>query len=106
MKTLNNLAILHMNTQRLSEAAAECKEALEIYRRLVAGSPEAYEPYVAGTLNNLALLFKISGRNEEALASAREALETYGRCAERNPKQLEDDLKDTRAFVEQLEEDA
>ena len=103
---LNNLAILHSDTQRLAEAESEYVEALEIRRRLAAGSPEAYEPYVARTLYNLAMFFKTSGRDEEALASAREALETYGRCAERNPKQFGDDLKDARALVEQLEENA
>ena len=55
--TLNNLAILYSNTQRLTESEALYLEALEIYRRLAKGDPQVYEPDVATTLNNLAALY-------------------------------------------------
>jgi tetratricopeptide (TPR) repeat protein len=64
--TLNNLAILYSDTQRMKEAETAYLEALSIYRRLAESNPEAYLPYVAGTLNNLANLYRRTQRMKEA----------------------------------------
>ena len=45
--TLNNLAILYRDTQRLKEAEAAYQEALDIYRQLAKANPAAYQPDVA-----------------------------------------------------------
>ncbi|XCN73482.1 MAG: tetratricopeptide repeat protein [Candidatus Electrothrix aestuarii] len=54
--TLNNLAILHMDTKAFAPALAEYEEALTLYRGLAEKEPEAFLPDVAMTLNNLAIL--------------------------------------------------
>ena len=94
-ETLNNLAGLHSDTQRLAEAEAEYTEALEIYRRLAARSSEAYEPYVALTLNNLAILLKNTQRLAEAEAEYLEALEIRRRLAAESPEAYEPDVAGT-----------
>ena len=51
--TLNNLAILYGDTQRLKEAEAAYLEALDIHRQLAKTNAAAYQLDVAQTLNNL-----------------------------------------------------
>ncbi len=83
--TLNNLGILHKNTQAFAEAEKEYGEALAIYRRLAEANPAAYEPDVAMTLNNISILH---ADTQEFAAAEREygkALATYRRLAEANP---------------------
>jgi tetratricopeptide (TPR) repeat protein len=43
-KTLNNLAILYRDTQRMKEAEAAFQEALDTYRQLAKANPDAYQP--------------------------------------------------------------
>ena len=87
--TLNNLAVLYSDTQRLSEAEEMYKQALVIRQRLANDNPKAYEPYVAQTLNNLANLYKNTQRLSEAEDMYKQALEIRQRLAKENPKAYE-----------------
>src|ERR1019366_3257892 len=60
--SLNNLANLYNDTQRMTEAETAWLEALSIYRRTAEANPEAFMPYVATTLNNLANLYSATHR--------------------------------------------
>ncbi|MBR2415240.1 MAG: tetratricopeptide repeat protein [Bacteroidaceae bacterium] len=84
--TLNNLAILYSNTQRLKESEKYFSEVLEIFRRLAMENPAAYEPDVAMTLNNLAILYSDTQRLKESEQYYIEALEIYKRIAKENPE--------------------
>ncbi|MEP7362333.1 MAG: tetratricopeptide repeat protein, partial [Acidobacteriota bacterium] len=64
--TLNNLAVLYSDTQRMREAEQAFSEALQIRRALAEVNPDAYRPSVATTLNNLALLYSDTQRMREA----------------------------------------
>jgi tetratricopeptide (TPR) repeat protein len=64
--TLNNLAVLYSDTQRMKEAEEAYREALSIRRELAKANPEAYLPDVAMTLNNLANLYSTTQRMKEA----------------------------------------
>ena len=56
--TLNNLALLYSDIQRLSDSEQAYQEALAIYRQLARDNPQNYLLYVAGTLNNLGILYR------------------------------------------------
>ena len=94
-QTLNDLALLYSNTQRLTESEAMYLEALEIRRRLAQGNPQTYEPALASTLNNLANLYKDIQRIAESEAMHLEALEIRRRLAQGNPQAYEPDLAST-----------
>ena len=83
--TLNNLAILYRDTQRMKEAEQAYGEALAIRRKLAETNPDAYLPDVAMTLNNLAILYRDTQRMKEAEQAYGEALATYRKLAETNP---------------------
>ncbi|MFZ4557270.1 MAG: tetratricopeptide repeat protein [Pseudanabaena sp.] len=83
--TLNNLAVLHRNTNEMAIALSEYRKALEIYRELAKQKPATFLPYVAMTLNNLAILHEITNEMEIALSEYREALEIYRELAKQNP---------------------
>ena len=87
--TLNNLAVLYFDTQRLTEAEKMYKQALEIRQRLANDNPKAYEPDVAQTLNNLANLYSDTQRLTEAEEMYKQALEIRQRLANDNPKAYE-----------------
>lgn len=89
--TLNNLAILYKNAQRVTESENMYLEALESYKRLSKVKPERL-PYVAGTLNNLALLYSDTQRFEESEAMYLEALKIRRRLAQTNPQTYEPSL--------------
>jgi tetratricopeptide (TPR) repeat protein len=63
--TLNNLAVLYSDTQRMKEAEAAYQEALSVRREFAHANPEANLPDVAGTLNNLANLYRDTQRMKE-----------------------------------------
>ncbi len=63
--TLNNLAILLRAKNKLEQAEAKFKEALEIQRHLAAVNPAAYLPNVAATLINVAIYHRESAPNRE-----------------------------------------
>jgi tetratricopeptide (TPR) repeat protein len=93
--TLNNLANLHKATQQLSLAEEEYREALDTYRTLAAGNPQAYLPDVAMTLNNLAVLHKATQQLSLAEEEYREALDIRRTLAERNPPAFQLDFATT-----------
>ena len=64
---LHNLANRLSDVGRSGEALEAAQEAVELYRALVQGSPEAYTPRLAGSLSNLANRLSEEGRYEEAL---------------------------------------
>src|SRR6516225_7483026 len=83
--TLNNLAVLYGDTQRLKEAEAAYQEALDIGRQLAKDNPAAYRPDVAQTLNNFAILYRQTQRLKEAEAAYQEALDIRRQLAKANP---------------------
>ncbi|MGA2206286.1 MAG: tetratricopeptide repeat protein, partial [Terracidiphilus sp.] len=83
--TLNNLAILYRNTQRMKEAEQAYAEALATYRKLAEANPDAYLPDVGMTLNNLANLYSNTQRMKEAEQAYAEALALRRKLAEANP---------------------
>ncbi|MCB1933821.1 MAG: tetratricopeptide repeat protein, partial [Candidatus Accumulibacter sp.] len=84
-RSLQDLAL------RLSEigdrrgALAPAREAVEIYRELVANNPDSFRADLAGSLNNLAHRLSEMGDRQGALASAREAVEIRRELAANNP---------------------
>ena len=80
--TLNNLAILHADTQCQAQAEEEYAEALAIYRRLTQKDPNAFEPVVATNLNNIALLHSNARCYSQAEAEYEEALAIYRRLGQ------------------------
>ncbi len=84
--TLNNLAILYSDTQRMKLAEDAYAEALDNYRKLAAANPEAYLPDVAMTLNNLAILYRDTQRMKLAEDAYAEALDNYRKLATANPE--------------------
>ena len=85
----NLLGILYSDTQRYREAKEAYGQALEIHRRLVARSPDAYEPDLAMSYNNLGILYSDTQRYREAEEAYGQALEIRRRLAARNPEAYE-----------------
>ena len=75
--TLNNLAILYRDTQRLQEAEEAYQEALMTYRQLAKANAAAYLPNVATILNNLAILYRQTQRLQEAEEAYQEEVLTH-----------------------------
>jgi len=90
--TLNNLAVLYGDTQRLKEAEAAYQEALDIGRQLAKDNPAAYRPDVAQTLNNFAILYRQTQRLKEAEAAYQEVLDIYRQLAKDNPAAYQPDV--------------
>ncbi len=90
--TLNNLAVLHADTQEFVLAEKEYGEALAIRRRLAEANTADYEPYVAATLNNLGILHWKTQEFGEAEKEYGEALAIYRRLAKANPAAYEPDV--------------
>jgi tetratricopeptide (TPR) repeat protein len=80
------------NTGQREEALAAIGEAVEIYRRLAATRPDAFEPDLAMALNNLGARLSGLGRREDALTATGEAVEIYRRLAATRPDAFEPDL--------------
>ncbi|MDH2394172.1 tetratricopeptide repeat protein, partial [Streptomyces sp. HNM0663] len=77
---------------RRDEALTATQEAVDVYRRLAAGNPAAYEPDLAGSLSNLGNRLSEVGRRDEALTATQEAVEIRRRLAAGNPAAYEPDL--------------
>ena len=97
--TLNNLAVLHYDTQRLDLAEKEYTEALDIFRYLAKKNPKVYDGDVASTLNNLAVLHYDTQRLDLTEKEHTEALDIYRCLAERNPDAYESDVADTLNYL-------
>ena len=83
--TLNNLAVLHGELNRLTDAERECAESLDIYRRLATDNPAKFDGDVARGLNNLAILHRGLNRIADAEREYAESLEIRRRLAVDNP---------------------
>ena len=83
--TLNNLAVLHRNTNEMAIAFSEYTEALEIYRELAKQNPATFLPDVAMTLNNLAALHWNTNETALAISEYQEALQIYQDFAKKSP---------------------
>jgi tetratricopeptide (TPR) repeat protein len=80
------------SASRPEEALIAIGEAAEIFRRLAAGRPAAFEPGLATSLTNLSADLLGLGRPEEALAAAEEATDIHRRLATARPDAFEPDL--------------
>ena len=100
--TLNNLAILHKNLSRYSEAEKEHMEALNIDQRLAESNRDAHIANVATDLYNLAILYITLTRFDEAKKSAEEALNIYNELAEKYPQIWTKDVDDTKQLLKDL----
>ena len=83
--TLNNLAILHRNTNEMAIALSEYEEALQIRRELATQNPATFLPDVAKTLNNLANLHRDTNETDLAISSYQEALQIFQDFAKKSP---------------------
>jgi tetratricopeptide (TPR) repeat protein len=83
--TLNNLAVLHSNTNKMASALSEYQEALGIYRQLAEDNSATFLHYVAVTLNNLGILHTDTNETKSALLELTEALEIRRKLADQNP---------------------
>ena len=83
--TLNNLAILHYDTNNYPAAEKEYTEALNTYRDLAEKNSDTYLHNVAMTLNNLANLHSKTNNYPAAEKEYTEALKIRRDLAEKNP---------------------
>jgi len=105
-KTLNLLAVVYDQTQRLKEAEAAFQEALGIYRELAKKNPTTYQRDVAETLNNLAILYRNTQRLKEAETAYQEALDIDRELAKENPAVYQPHLAKTLNNLAVLYRDA
>jgi len=90
--------ILTILSDRLSDtgnsaaALESSREAVGIYRRLVAGSPQAYEQDMARSLRSLSLCLRKENDPAGALNASREAVEIWRRLAAAEPTRYDPDL--------------
>ncbi|MFN0095815.1 MAG: tetratricopeptide repeat protein [Dehalococcoidia bacterium] len=76
-RSLNNLANRQSEAGEREAALVTAKEAVEKYRVLAAGNPQAFTPALAMGLNNLAIRQSEAGEWAAALVTAKEAAEKY-----------------------------
>jgi len=88
--TIRGVTLADIGHHRDAHAAGA--EAVEVYRRLAAGNPAAFEPHLAMSLNNLGNRLSNLGRRDEALTTTTEAVEIRRRLAAANPAAFEPDL--------------
>jgi tetratricopeptide (TPR) repeat protein len=93
--TLNSLANLYRDTQRMAEAESAYDEALLMFRQLAKEDPKAYLPDMARILNNLANLYGGTQRMAEAELAYDEALLMFHPLAKENPKAYLPDVANT-----------
>ncbi len=74
------------------EAVSPGRKSVDLFRRLAALNPAAYEPDLARSLNNLANFQSEAGDRAGSLAMARAAVEIYQRLAQANPSAYEPNL--------------
>ncbi|MFJ2413971.1 tetratricopeptide repeat protein [Streptomyces brevispora] len=73
-------------------AVPPAREAVEIWRELVARHPAVFQPQLAGALRDLAERISATGDHEGALAPAREAARLSARLATQRPEAFQPDL--------------
>ncbi|MFE4752407.1 tetratricopeptide repeat protein [Streptomyces mirabilis] len=76
---------------RRADALDAVEQAVEIYRRLAADDPAAYESDYAASLSSLGVCFSEAGRHAEALNAEQQAVEIRRRLAADDPAAYEPD---------------
>jgi tetratricopeptide (TPR) repeat protein len=71
--------------QRVPEAEAAIREALDAFRQLAVNEPKTYLPRVAGMEHNLANLFRHQDRWQEAATAYEESVATFRQLAKSDP---------------------
>ena len=89
---LLNLGKMSADLGLHDEALAANQEAAEIYQRLAAADPTAFQPDLARVRGNQSAWLMQLGRHREALAASEEAADIYRRLATANPAAFEPDL--------------
>ncbi|MCA1657432.1 MAG: tetratricopeptide repeat protein [Actinobacteria bacterium] len=89
---MNNLSVVLSNLGRREDGLAASTQAVEIYRRLAATDPAAFEPDLARALTNLGADLSDLGRLPDALAATIQALDIRRGLAAANPAAFEPDL--------------
>ena len=90
---LNNLGLLHWDSNEYRRGLSECEEALSLYEDLSKSDPSKFLFEVAGTLNNVALFHNELDENSEALNEYQRALDIYRKLAEKSADYLLDVAK-------------
>lgn len=72
--TLNNLADLHSDLNRKSEAEEEYRDALVIYKKLAEHNPDTYKSDVATTHNSLSHLYAYQKEFDKAISTIEEVI--------------------------------
>jgi tetratricopeptide (TPR) repeat protein len=85
---LNNLGLLHWDSNEYRRGLSECEEALSLYEDLSKDNPSEYLFEVAGTLNNIALFHNELDENSKALEEYQHALDIYRKLAEKSEDYL------------------
>jgi tetratricopeptide (TPR) repeat protein len=85
---LNNLGLLHWDSNEHQRGLSECEEALSLYEDLSKDNPSEYLFEVAGTLNNIALFHNELDENSKALEEYQRALDIYRKLAEKSEDYL------------------
>lgn len=74
---LNNLGLLHWDSNEFTKGLSECEEALMIYKNLSNDNPSTYSFEMANALNNIAMFHAELNENSRALREYEDALEIY-----------------------------
>jgi tetratricopeptide (TPR) repeat protein len=93
---LGILGGLYSNLCIYGEAELAHLAALEIFQKLAAQDPGAYNSYLATTQNNLGALYCKTGRYRKAEQAILAALEIYEKLAAQNPEAYSKDLAGTQ----------
>lgn len=92
---LNNLGLLHWDSNEFKKGLRECEEALEIYKKLSKSDPALHLSEVAGILNNMAMLRSELGESTKAREEYEEVLRVYRRLARKDPSQYQFEIATT-----------
>ena len=101
--TLENLANLYSNSDRLQKAEEEYKAVLSIRQKMADKYPDAYLHKVAQTLYNMASLHLDRKEYDSAETAALESLEKYRIMAEMSHAAFDKDVKDTEELLEEIQ---
>jgi tetratricopeptide (TPR) repeat protein len=85
---LNNLGLLHWDSNEYEKGLAECQEALDLFKELSRDNEEKYLVQVAGGLTNIAMFYSELNNNSKALEGYEEALKIHRSLAEKHPLHL------------------
>ncbi|MGH3570134.1 MAG: tetratricopeptide repeat protein, partial [Pseudonocardia sp.] len=92
--SLNNLSVMLSNLGRREDALTATTDAVEIYRRLAATNPAAFEPDLARGLWTFAWVRAAADTDlDAALPAAEQSAAIYERLHQRRPQAFGDDLR-------------